>query len=128
VKTLKRKFGDLGESVAASFLEKRGFEIVARNYLKPWGEIDIVAKSSGVVHFIEVKSVKKDLVNISHETDGYRAEDNVHEAKLKRLSKTIQTYLLESGEEDEWVFDVVVVLIDTVNKKAKVRFLEDMVL
>ena len=54
--TEKRRLGDLGENIACSFLEKRGFEIIERNYLRKWGEIDIVTKKGGVVRFIEVKS------------------------------------------------------------------------
>jgi len=52
-----RKTGDLGESIACRFLINKGFSIVERNYLKKWGEIDIIAKKDGKAHFIEVKSV-----------------------------------------------------------------------
>jgi Holliday junction resolvase-like predicted endonuclease len=57
-KTEKRKTGDLGEKIAGRFLVSRGFEIVGWNYLKPWGEIDIIIKKKSKIHFIEVKTVK----------------------------------------------------------------------
>jgi Holliday junction resolvase-like predicted endonuclease len=55
--TEKRKTGNLGEDIAAMFLMKHGFGIIERNYLRKWGEIDIVAKKGGVLHFVEVKTV-----------------------------------------------------------------------
>lgn len=129
MKTEKRQFGDFGESVACRFLMKQGFSIVERNYLKPWGEIDIVAKKGKTIHFIEVKSVKRgSLGDVIHETDAYRPEDNIHEAKLKRLARTIQTYSLEQGIEDDWQFDIAVVYIDKTMQKAKVQLLLDVVL
>src|SRR3989344_5286560 len=99
-RTEKRKLGDIGENVACEFLKRRGFEIIERNYLRKWGEIDIVAKKNNTIRFIEVKSV-------SHVTEGYRPEDNMHPWKLKRLSRTMQTYLLEKELDCDWQLDLV---------------------
>lgn len=126
-----RKTGNLGEDIACRFLEKKGFDIIERNYLKKWGEIDIVSKQGATIHFIEVKSVSCEILNtISHETNGYRPEDNVHSEKLKRLSRTIQTYLLERGvtHETNWQFDVVTVYIDKKSLISRVILLENIVL
>jgi len=135
-KTDKQKVGEIGENVACRFLMKHGFEIVERNYWKKWGEIDIIAKSFDkaqdreIVRFIEVKTVScKTLVDVTRGTDTYRPEDNIHPWKLKRLSRTIQTYLLEKGNDDiEWQFDVMAIYLDMSNKKARVNFLEDIVI
>lgn len=129
-KTDKQKVGEIGENVACRFLMKRGFEIVERNYWKKWGEIDIIAKKGGILRFIEVKTVScVTLDAVSYETDAYRPEDNIHPWKLKRLSRTMQTYLLEKGNDDiEWQFDVIAIYLDMSNKKAKVNFLEDIVI
>jgi len=135
-KTDKQKVGETGENVACRFLMKHGFEIVERNYWKKWGEIDIIAKSFDkaqdreIVRFIEVKTVScKTLVDVTRGTDTYRPEDNIHPWKLKRLSRTIQTYLLEKGNDDiEWQFDVMAIYLDMSNKKARVNFLEDIVI
>ncbi len=129
MKTEKRQFGDFGEGIACQFLMKQGFSIVERNYLKPWGEIDIIAKKGNVYHFIEVKSAAREtLAIVIHETEGYRPEDNIHQAKLKRLARTIQTYCLENDISDNWQFDVAVVYIEKSLKKAKVQLLLDIVL
>ncbi|MBX4181397.1 YraN family protein, partial [Candidatus Parcubacteria bacterium] len=63
-RTEKRKLGDIGENIACDFLKNRGYTIVERNYLRKWGEIDIVARKGEVIHFVEVKSVS----GVSHGT------------------------------------------------------------
>lgn len=128
-----QKIGNLGEDVACMFLVKHGYSVVDRNYRKKWGEIDIIARKSGILHFVEVKTVSRENIeemgkNVSRVTDEHRPEDNVHPWKLKRLSRAIQTYLLEKDVEEEWVFDVVTVYLDVEGKKAKVDMLENVVL
>ena len=48
--TEKQKVGRIGEDIACKFLMKHGFEVADRNYLRKWGEIDIIAKKRGVLH------------------------------------------------------------------------------
>ena len=120
----KKKIGALGENMACRFLVKRGFRILDRNYSKKWGEIDIVAEKDKIFRFIEVKSI------VSYETNRYRPEENVHYQKLKRLSRVIQTYLLDKkvSYETEWQIDVLAVFLDLDNKKAKFRFTENIII
>lgn len=126
----RQEVGRTGEDIACKFLVKRGFQIKDQNYRKKWGEIDIIAKKGKVLHFVEVKTVtRENLSDISCVTDGYRPEDNVHPWKLQRLSRTIQTYLLDKNYDDvEWVFDVATVYLVLRDKKAKVQLLENIIL
>ena len=48
--------GKLGEDITADYLCKNDFEIVARNYHSRYGEIDIIAKNSEFIAFVEVKA------------------------------------------------------------------------
>lgn len=149
-KTEKQKVGQVGENVACRFLMKQGFEVIERNYWKKWGEIDVIARKSDILHFIEVKTVSANLDDVTHpvrdtgsinntqnnrisngmgETDAYKPEDNVHPWKLKRLSRTIQTYLLERVSGDpNWQFDIIAIYLDMKSKKARISFLEDIVI
>ena len=124
-----QKTGEIGENIACKFLVKQGFSIIDRNYTKKWGEIDIVAEKQNKLYFIEVKSVSRDL-NVSRETDTWRAEDNMHPWKMKRMSRTIQTYLLSKKIPDnkEWQVDLLVIYLDLNNKKAKIKRIEDLIL
>ena len=128
----RQKIGALGEDLAAKYLQNKGFSVISRNYRKKCGEIDIIAKNRGILHFVEVKSVSCEnlLDNVSRETSGHRPEDNIHEGKLRRLARTIQVYLAERclGREPEWQFDAITVKIDENTKQAKVKFIEDIIL
>ena len=127
----KQKIGEIGENIAVKFLMKHGFSVIDRNYTKKWGEIDIIAKKSEKLYFVEVKSVSRDtLDNVSPETDTYKPEDNMHPWKLKRMSRTIQTYLLSKkiGDDVEWQVDLLVVFLELKNKKAKVKVVSDIIL
>lgn len=123
--------GKIGEDVACNFLKGKGFVVIERNYLKKWGEIDIVAKDKENLYFLEVKTVTRENYsnNVSRETV-FRPEENVHSAKISRLKRVIETYLLEKevSQETIWKFGVITVTLFLKDKKAKVRFLKDIIL
>ncbi len=138
--TEKQKIGKIGEDSACEYLKRAGFTILDRNYLKKWGEIDIVAKKNDRVHFVEVKSVTRSVNNVSGETqadteirhsnDLYRAEDNMHPWKLQRLSRAINSYLLDKNvsDETEWQLDLAVVYVDMNKRLSRVEILPDIIL
>jgi putative endonuclease len=115
------KTGKLGEDIAEIFLKGKGYEILHKNYWKPYGEIDIVATKAGKLHFIEVKAVMgKDGA------EHYHAEQNVNVWKIKKLGRVIQSFLMKKEYRDlNWQFDICAVSIDMDTKKAKVRLIEN---
>jgi putative endonuclease len=120
----KRRFGNAGEDIACEFLRRKGFEILDRNYLRPWGEIDIVALADDTVRFIEVKSVSREIkAGVTREMD-YRPEEMVHVKKLKKLARTAALYMDNSGDNRSYQIDVVGVIIDTRTRKARCRLFE----
>lgn len=133
-----QKIGELGEDVACTFLVKHGFSVLERNYTKKWGEIDIIAQKKEKLYFIEVKSKSVDSLpsfqarseqvnSVSYETN--RPEENMHPWKLKRLAKTVQTYLIHKRiGNTPWQFDLLVVYLDIENRKAKVKVVENIIL
>ena len=50
--------GELGETIATTFLKGQGFSIVERNFTCVCGELDIVARDGRSIVFIEVKCRK----------------------------------------------------------------------
>jgi putative endonuclease len=116
--------GGIGEKIATEWLSGKGFLVLERNYRKKWGEIDIIAAKDKIIHFIEVKS-------ITGEGDrGHKPEDNVHELKQKRLRRTIQTFLAERKYSAEAVFQfhIVAVYMNDDTRKARVEFIENVIL
>ena len=126
-----QKIGKIGENIAVKFLVKHNFSILDRNYTKKWGEIDIVAEKADKLYFIEVKSVSREtLHDVNRETlDQYHPEDNMHPWKLKRMARTIQTYLLSKNLTDkEWQVDLLVIFLSLKDNSAKIKVVSDIIL
>jgi putative endonuclease len=128
-KTLNRAVGDEGEEHAVKYLEKQGYRIVQRNYLRKWGELDIIAKRKGVLYFVEVKSVTSNFY-ISG-PDWYRPEDNMHRLKAQRLKRAVQSYLAENGLsiETDWEFSLITVVMKRKSRELyKIEHLENLII
>lgn len=50
------KTGNLGENLAAKFLQEKGWEIVERGYRYKHAEIDLIVKKENLLVFVEVKT------------------------------------------------------------------------
>ena len=88
-KSQNKATGSLGESLASTYLVEKGYRIIDRNFTSHWGEIDIIARRpDGVLVFVEVKCKIGIRYGMPYESVTY--------GKLKRLSKTIQFYLLKN--------------------------------
>ena len=120
-RTDKRRTGDLGEGIACTYLESKGFKIVERNYLKPWGEIDIIAVLNGVYRFVEVKTISREK---QQGGGGVSAEDHIHPAKLKRLARTIELYVANIKGDPEYQLDVLTVTLDHATRRAHCKLYE----
>ena len=124
IKKNNREKGNRGEDVACFYLKKHGFLIQERNYLRKWGEIDIIAVKDKILHFVEVKSV------VNKGNIGHRPEENVHELKLRKLRRVIQSYLSDHhyGVDAEFKFHVITVVYDQLKDKFSVKMLENIIL
>ncbi len=120
--------GQLGESVAAMFLMKRGFSILERNFLRPFGEIDIIAREMGLMRFVEVKTVSYETLSdlewsVSHET--WRPEDRVDRRKYHQISKAVQAWVNENSYTGNVQIDVLAVRIVPRETFATVNWIEN---
>ncbi len=111
-KLLNKVIGNQGELLTAHYLKIQGFTIIEMNYRKPWGEIDVIVKKNEIIHFVEVKTVSYGTRHALHQSvlrGTYRPEENVHEYKLKKLTRAIETWISEKKWSGEWVIDVAAV-------------------
>ncbi len=143
-KVENRSTGNLGESIAAKYLKQKGFVILERNYLKKWGEIDIVARetvrseskesfsreTSDIVHFVEVKSVSYETKSqldwaVTHET--WRPEEQVHAFKLNQIRKAAESWMIENDWVGEIQVDVIAVRMVPREKYATVKYIPNVI-
>lgn len=81
------KVGAFGENIACSYLARRGYKIIERNFRKPWGEIDIVARAKdGCLVFVEVKTVRKTSL------ESLAPEEQMTISKIKKVRRTACLY------------------------------------
>ncbi len=122
--------GKIGEDIASEWLKRGGYDIIERNYLKKFGEIDIVARETDFIHFVEVKTVSYETIEeleyaVSHET--YRPEENVHHYKVKRLKRVIEAWLFERKYKGVIQIDIVTVRLVTDKKYARVKMIKNVI-
>ena len=126
----KNKIGAYGEEIASNWLKKRGFSVLATNYLKKWGEIDIVARGTNKIHFIEVKTVSyetKQQLSAAVARGTWRPEENVHLKKIQRLNRAIESWLQENNASEQWQIDIIAVRIVPREKYATVKYLDNII-
>jgi putative endonuclease len=95
--------GVRGEMAACDFLRVQGYQIVEKNYKCKLGEIDLIARRSGRLAFIEVKTRTSDHFGMPQEAVGLK--------KQEKIFKLAQWYLKDKKiEKTPIAFDVVAVL------------------
>ncbi len=125
------RVGKLGETAALNHLKRKGFAPIESNFSAKTGEIDLIVRRDGRIHFIEVKTVSHGTLSrskndVSYGT--YRPEDNVHRDKLRKVFNTIQVWLSKNHYEGEWQLDVAAVRIDKGSGKGSIRIIENVIL
>lgn len=93
--------GQKAESLAAAFLQAKGFTIIEKNFRAKVGEIDIVAKEGDEMVFVEVRA------RASRDFGGAAA--SVGGAKRRKLIKAASLWLQARNWDGACRFDVVAV-------------------
>ena len=125
----RKEVGNLGESAACEYLRRHGFSIRDRNYVKKTGELDIIAEKENTLHFVEVKTVLAEdfpLAECKGE-DAYDPSLNLHAAKVRKVARTGEWYVLEKKWEGEWQVDGMLVWLRRRDGMARVSYLPQIV-
>lgn len=130
-KLQNKKVGSQGEVLAATYLKNKGFTILGMNYLKKWGEIDVITKKENKIHFVEVKTVSYETIadlELAVARRTHRPEENVHEYKLQKLSRAIESWISDHKWQGDWQIDVVAVRIVPRETYASIKIIENIVI
>ncbi|MCS3867473.1 putative endonuclease [Chryseobacterium ginsenosidimutans] len=96
--------GKKAEDLAAEFLLKNGYKILARNFRYQKAEIDIITEKDSLIIVVEVKARSTDVFNLPQEA--------VNKKKIKLLVSAADHYLEKFNKNQEVRFDIISVLPD----------------
>ncbi len=97
------KIGRDGEDKASKYLESLGYKIVARNFKRRGGELDIIAKDGEILVIAEVKTLPSgNIETLSHE---------LNLRKQKRIIETSKRFIEINRQYNDSIirFDVLVI-------------------
>lgn len=98
----RKRLGDAGERLAATWLEARGYRILTRQWRCPYGELDLVAMQGDEIVFVEVKTRRGGAMGAP--------EEAVTPTKRAKLITAAQMYLADQGlEQNPYRIDVLAV-------------------
>lgn len=111
--------GAWGEAVAAQYLQKKRYRLIASGYRSRYGEIDLIVQSRKYLVFVEVKLRKSDRFALAKEFVDYR--------KQERIRSTALMYLQQFPTELQPRFDVIEVYAPqgTQTLRPQINHLED---
>ena len=111
--------GAWGEAIAAEYLRKKHYQIVAAGYHSRFGEIDLIVQNKKSLVFVEVKLRKN--------ADFAAAREYVNRYKRDRIRMTASMYLSQNQTTLQPRFDVIEIYApdgtDTIDPE--IRHMED---
>ena len=125
----RKEVGNLGENAACEYLKRHGFLIRDRNIAKKTGELDIVAEKENALHFVEVKTVLAEEFPLAENKgeDAYDPSLNLHNAKVRKVARTGEWYVLEKNWEGDWQVDGCLVWLRRRDGLARVSYLPQLI-
>ncbi len=106
MKAMKRlSLGHLGETIAATYLEKKGYSIKEKNSRTPYGEIDLVTMVDSTVIFVEVKTRASTSLG--------PPEISITTRKIEHMRSAAHYYIQQHPElSGEYRLDVIAILVN----------------
>ena len=95
-------FGNLAENLAAEFLVKKNYKILARNFRYQRAEIDIVTEFEDLIVVVEVKARSYNTL--------IEPQEAVTKKKIKAILMCTDFFMNENSIDKEVRFDIITVL------------------
>ncbi len=104
-----RELGEVGELLAMSYLEERGYTVLEHHYRCPDGEADLIVldETDGYIVLVEVKTRRAS----SGDNDGLCPEEAVDARKQKRYKRIAQYYAYDQSPIYALRFDVISIVV-----------------
>ena len=81
-----KTLGDAGEDVATTYLQNKGYNILAKNFrYSRFAEVDIIAKIDDIVIFVEVKTRRSQKYGTPAEAVNIQKQHKIFKAATKFL-------------------------------------------
>lgn len=109
------ELGKKGEKLAADFLAKKGYEIVAQNFRYQKAEVDIIARKENVLAVIEVKTRST--------PDFGNPQNFLKQKQINLLVKAIDHFVNEHQLDVNVRFDIVAIIKNKAG--TRIEHLED---
>mgnify|MGYP000886980356 FL=1 len=114
---MANSLGDWGEKLAADYLIKHGWKILARNFHSRYGEIDIISCKGGIISFVEVKTRREHAMVSPMEA--------ITPQKQHKMIMTSETWLLQYPSDLQPRFDAIGIEVEPNDMVGKIQYLED---
>lgn len=89
--------GKEGENEAAKFLEKKGYQIIERNWRSGKFEVDLIARKANTIVVVEVKTRSGNIDQV---------EEILSDSKLKKIAEAANRYMEKQTKELDCRIDV----------------------
>jgi putative endonuclease len=109
------ELGTLGEQIALSYLQEKGYEILEKNYRYLKAEVDLIAKHKDLIVFLEVKARSTNFFG--------EPELAVTLSKQKLLIEAADHYAVSNNLQNEIRFDVIAIIIN--KNETTIKHIED---
>lgn len=109
----RQHLGNSGEELVAHYLQANGYTIIARNYRKKFGEIDIIAENKESIAFVEVKNRRSIFFDLSQV---------ITRSKQRKIIAVAKAFLLHHTRgEKACQFDIA--LVEGEGSAAKIQYI-----
>ena len=113
---MNKVVGARGEKLASEFLQRRGYEILERNFKYDRGEIDLIAKKDDLIVFCEVKTRRSKTYG-----GGEEAVDSRKQGQIRKVAEGF----ISSREPGDFDYRFDVIVVEQSGKTTKIRLIEN---
>jgi putative endonuclease len=113
-----QQLGQRGETLAAAYLQRQGYQILAKNYRTGHLEIDLVVSRSGQLVCVEVKTRRQ--------TAASQQDNPLSPGQIRHLKRAMSAYCRHRQlSADNVRLDLIVILVKELTGSAELQHYRD---